>query len=196
MWRGRPRPRPGPMATPSHSKEERAIGTQVRAYRETGRPSEPINLPPRNCGNRHTNALSQPPEAGRKNNQPSGKLSVSVMIVVMIMIVVIVMTVAPVPIFFLFIVVQSTEVPIFAMIFDDPLMVVHGFGTVPAMIVVIVRVVDAIGSSRTTGSYSRYEESGGQQQRTNVSVSAGHCLAPSNYIRIFGARRDCRVAWV
>jgi hypothetical protein len=98
---------------------------------------------------------------------------VPVVIPIMIVVMVIVMIVTPSPIFLLPIMVQSAKVAILATIFDDPLMVVDIFVIVPAVIVVVIRVVDAIGSGCTPGSQDRRETSRGQQERTEVSVSTG-----------------------
>lgn len=78
------------------------------------------------------------------SDQPGAKRPRLVPVVIMIMVVIVVMTVPPVPIFLLLIVVQLAKVPIVPMIFDDPLMVVDGFVIVPAVIVVIVRVVHPV----------------------------------------------------
>jgi hypothetical protein len=76
----------------------------------------------------------------------------------MVTIVIIVMIVPPVPVFLLLIAVQFAKVSIVAMIVDYPLMVVDGFVIVPVVIVVVVRVVDAIASSCTTRSYGGCEK--------------------------------------
>ena len=89
---------------------------------------------------------------------------VPVMIMIMIMVVIVVMTVPPVPICLLLVVVQLAKVSIVPMIFDDPLMVVDGFVIVPAVIVVVVRVVHAIASTSATRGQGWREKSDGQQE--------------------------------
>jgi hypothetical protein len=76
---------------------------------------------------------------------------------------IIVMIVAPFPISLLFILVQSAKVAVVTMILDHPLMVVDRFVIVPAMIVVVVGIVGAVGSSCTTSGHGWGEECGGQQ---------------------------------
>jgi hypothetical protein len=90
-------------------------------------------------------------------------IAIVIAIVIAVVIVVVVMIVAPVPVLLLLIAVQSAKISIFAMIFDHPLMVVDSFMIVPAVIVVVVRVVGAIGSSGTSRRYGGPEKSSGQQ---------------------------------
>jgi hypothetical protein len=84
-------------------------------------------------------------------------------VVIVIMVVIIVMVVAPVPISLLVILVQSAKVAVVTMIRDHPLMVVDSFVIVPAMIVVVIGIVDAVGSSGTASGHCWSEECGGQQ---------------------------------
>src|SRR5229473_5646617 len=106
-----------------------------------------------------------------------------VVVMIMVMVVVVVMIVPPGPVFLLLIAVQSAKVAIVAMIFDNPLMVVNSFVIVPSVIVIVVRIVGAIGSSGASCGYGRSEKSRGQQKGTEVSVSTGHWfLAPSSYL--------------
>ena len=80
----------------------------------------------------------------------------------MIVIMVIVMAVAPVPVLLLVILVQSAKVAVVTMMFDYPLMVVDSLVIVPAMIVVVIRIVDTIASGCTASGYGWGEECGGQ----------------------------------
>ena len=84
-------------------------------------------------------------------------------VVIVIMVVIIVMVVAPVPISLLVILVQSVKVAVVTMILDHPLMVVDSFVIVPAMIVVVIGIVDAVGSGGTASGNCGCEECGGQQ---------------------------------
>ena len=120
----------------------------------------------------------------------------SVLVVIMVMIVIIVMIVPLGPIFLLLIVIQSAKVPIFPMIVDDPLMVVDDFVIVPAVIVVVVRVVDRIASSCSTRRRGRCEKGGSQQKRTEISVATMHNVMPpcTVCIRKLVAGRVLRVA--
>ncbi len=88
------------------------------------------------------------------------------------------MIVPPVPILFLLITIQLAKIAIVTMIFDHPLMVIDPFVIVSAMILVVIRVVDAIAAGCTAGGHGRREERGGQQQRTEVSVSRMHGVVP------------------
>jgi hypothetical protein len=83
---------------------------------------------------------------------------------IMIVIVIIVMAVPPVPVCLLLVVVQPAKVPIVPMIFDYPLMVVDVFVIVPAVIVVVVRVVHPVASGRTACSCGWDEKGCGQQE--------------------------------
>jgi hypothetical protein len=84
-------------------------------------------------------------------------------VVIVIMVMIIVMIVAPFPISLLFILVQSAKVAVVTMILDHPLMVVDSFVIVPAMIVVVIGIVDAVGSSGTASGHCWRKECGGQQ---------------------------------
>ena len=70
--------------------------------------------------------------------------------------------VAPFPVLPLLIVVQFTEVAIIPVILYHPLMLVDRFVIVPAMIVIVIRIVDTIAAGGTTGRYGRHEECGSQ----------------------------------
>jgi hypothetical protein len=74
----------------------------------------------------------------------------------------IVMAVAPVPVLFLVVPAQSAIVAVVTTIFDHPLMVVDSFVVVPAMIVVVIGIVDTIGSGCTASGQRRREECDGQ----------------------------------
>ena len=74
-----------------------------------------------------------------------------------------VMIVTPGPVLFLFVVVQFAKVAIIAMVFDCPLMVVNILVTIPAVIVVVVRIVNAIARFTTSGRHGRCKKSDSQQ---------------------------------
>jgi len=115
VWRGRPRPRTVRSATTSHTKEEWALGRKFE-IREMSRPSGPVNLPPLIAEIATPTHFHRPPKPRKRTTACRQTLSAdhdrghcddcgaSSNIL-------------------LFIVVQSTEVAIFAMIFDDPLIV-------------------------------------------------------------------------
>jgi len=115
VWRGRPRPRTVRSATTSHSKEEWALGRKFE-IREMSRPSGPVNLLPLIAEIATPTHFHRPPKPRKRTTACRQTLSAdhdrghcddcgaSSNIL-------------------LFIVVQSTEVAIFAMIFDDPLIV-------------------------------------------------------------------------
>ena len=83
-------------------------------------------------------------------------------VVIVIMVVIIVMAVAPVPVLFLVVLVQSAKVAVVTMIFDHPLTVVDSFVIVPAMIVVVIGIIDTIGSGCTASGQRWREECDGQ----------------------------------
>jgi hypothetical protein len=82
---------------------------------------------------------------------------------VVVVVVMIVVTMPPSPVLFLIVAIQFAKVAILAMIFGDPLVVIDGFVSIPAVIVVVVRVVYAIATSTTRGQGWR-EKSDGQQE--------------------------------
>jgi len=83
-----------------------------------------------------------------------------VVITIVVMIMVVVTTVAPLPVLLLIVLFQFPKGSIVTMILYDPLMVIDIFVTIPAMIVVVVRVVVASGC--TARSRGRREECGCQ----------------------------------
>src|ERR1700724_2365830 len=124
---------------------------------------------------------------------------VVIVIMIMIMVVIIVMAVAPVPVLFLVVLVQSAKVAVVTMIFDHPLTVVDSFVIVPAMIVVVIGIIDTIGSGCTASGHRWCEECDGQEQRTETPGCTVHNVVPpgqcSFVFRDFGATEDLRVAW-
>src|SRR4029077_9553406 len=104
------------------------------------------------------------------------KSLVPVVIVVVIMI--IVMAVAPVPVLFLVVLVQSAKVAVVTMIFDHPLTVVDSFVIVPAMIVVVIGIIDTIGSGCTASGHRWREECDGQEHRTETPGCTVHNVVP------------------
>jgi hypothetical protein len=62
-----------------------------------------------------------------------------VVVVVMIMV-----TMPPLPILLLLVVIQLAEVAMIAVGFQNPLVVIDVFVVIPAMIIVVVRVIDSI----------------------------------------------------
>jgi hypothetical protein len=83
-------------------------------------------------------------------------------VVIVAMIVIIVMVVAPVPISLLVILAQSAKVAVVTMILHDPLTVVDSFVIVPAMIVVVIGIVDSVASGCTASGHRWREECDGQ----------------------------------
>jgi hypothetical protein len=85
------------------------------------------------------------------------------------------MLVAPIPVFFLFVGVALIEFAMVAVRFMFPLDVKCGFVVVPAMIVVVIGVVDAIcvvfGAAC---DYDRRSESGSQEKRRQKSMDGTH----------------------
>jgi hypothetical protein len=70
--------------------------------------------------------------------------------------------------------IQLAIIAVVAMILHDPLVVVNRFVVVLPVIVVVVRVIDAIGSGSTAHCQDWRGKSDGQQERAQVSISTGH----------------------
>jgi hypothetical protein len=70
-----------------------------------------------------------------------------------------VVIVSPGPVFLLLVLVQLAEVAMVAMGLHDPLVVIDGFPSIPAVVVVVVGIVDAIGAICAPGSDARYQKS-------------------------------------
>jgi hypothetical protein len=66
---------------------------------------------------------------------------------VVIMVVIVVTVVTPLPVLLLLVLIQTAEIAVVAMSFDDPLVVVNPLTTVPAMSVVVVRVLIVMGAA-------------------------------------------------
>ena len=75
----------------------------------------------------------------------------------------VVMAVAPIPILLLLIAIELAKVAIFTMILDYPLVVVNSFVIVPAVIVVVVRIVHAITVAATASGQGGREECDGEE---------------------------------
>jgi hypothetical protein len=102
---------------------------------------------------------------------------ITLVVTIMVTIMMLVTIVPPGPIFLSLIVVESAEVATIAPVFDYPLLVIHVLMTVPTVIVVVIRIVVAIGSGGATQGNGGREKSRGQQERTEISGAIRHNLS-------------------